>query len=170
MKVFDVKKDSLDYEYSYHINEKKRIKEKINNQRIITVDDLRRIALWKYDRIIEVDDEFLFYLYSVISPEGVCIDDKKVQEVISRLVECEGVGFPLASTILKFINPDVFPIIDVRAYRAIYGRKIYYSQYNLERYIEYTKIIYRIKEELGLPLSEVDERLYVFDKEHNGKI
>ena len=58
----------------------------------------------------------------------------------------------------------------MRAYRALYGKKIYYGQYSLEIYINYAKRIYAIRDKFNLPLSEVDERLYEFDKKYNGKI
>lgn len=75
---------------------------------------------------------------------------------------------PLASTILKFLRPDVFPIIDVRAYRALFDKKIY--TYTYDKYIEYCKEIYKIRDIKGIKLSEVDEQLYMFDKDKNGKI
>ena len=76
----------------------------------------------------------------------------------------------MASSILKFLRPDIFPIIDVRAYRAIYGKKIYSSQNTIEKYIDYVKKINVISKSLDIDLNEVDEQLYCFDKEHNGKI
>jgi hypothetical protein len=66
-----------------------------------------------------------------------------VKEVIEKLVDSNGVGFPMASTILKFINPSVFPVIDVRAYRALTGRKLYYASYSYEIYVAYAKSLVR---------------------------
>ncbi len=170
MRIFDIEKDVFEDAFSYHLQEKNAIRENLKNKSDIQMDDIRRIALWKYDRIIEIDDMFCTQLYHVASKEKISIEHKEAQEIIAKLVSSEGVGFPLASTILKFINPDVFPIIDVRAYRAIYGKKINYSQYNLKIYVEYAKRIYAIRDRLQISLSEVDERLYEFDKKYNGKI
>lgn len=170
MRVFSMESDLLEGDFSYHLEEKKAIQEKLKNKSDIQIDDIRRIALWKYDRVIDMDDSFCTQLYHTVSKENISIEDSEVQAVIERLISFEGVGFPLASTILKFINPDVFPIIDVRAYRALYGKKIYYGQYSLEIYINYAKRIYAIRDKFNLPLSEVDERLYEFDKKYNGKI
>jgi len=170
MRVFNMEKDILEDAFSYNLGEKDKICEHLKNKSNIQMDDIRRIALWKYNRIIEMDDMFCTQLYSTVSKNKVSIEDKEVHEMIERLVSFEGVGFPLASTILKFINPDVFPIIDVRAYRAIYGKKIYYNQYNFKIYIDYTKRIYDMRDKFNISLSEVDERLYEFDKKYNGKI
>ena len=170
VRVFKVEEDHFDYDFQYNLDEKKIIKDNIGQQTSINIDDLRRIALWKYDRIIDVDDEFLIQLYSVVSGEKVSIDDLDVQKIINDLVACTGIGYPLASTILKFINPQVFPIIDVRAYRAVFGKRIYSSQHSLMRYVEYTRKLYEISSSLGIPLEEVDEKLYVYDKIFNGKL
>ena len=170
MRVFNMEDDLLDDDFSYHLEEKYAIRESLINKSDIQMDDIRRIALWKYDRIIDIDDLFCKQLYNTVSRENVSIEDKEVQEMIERLISFEGVGFPLASTILKFINPDVFPIIDVRAYRALYGKKINYGQYSLKTYIDYTKRIYAIRDKFQISLSEVDEKLYEFDKKYNGKI
>lgn len=170
MKVFNIEKDRLEDGFSYHLDEKKKINETLLRKSRVEIDDIRRIALWKYDRIIEIDDIFLSQLYLNVSKADISIDDRDVHQIIEKLVSYEGVGFPLASSILKFINSEVFPIIDVRAYRALYGKKLYYNQYSIKKYINYTKRLYFIRDKLNIPLSEVDERLYVFDKIYNGKI
>jgi hypothetical protein len=76
----------------------------------------------------------------------------------------------MASAFLKFIRPDIFPIIDVRAYRALRGIKIYYSMYKYEIYIKYTKDLMKIAKKFNRPLNEVDEQLYCYDKEYNKNI
>jgi len=170
MRIFSVEEDHLNYNFTYHLEEKKNIQKSLTDNKKIELNDLRRIALWKYDRIIDVEDCVLENLFDVATSVNVTIDDIKVHDAIKQLTSCEGVGFPLASSILKFINPDVFPIIDIRAYRAIYGKKIYSSQYNIKKYVDYTKQIYQIRDKFDIPLEEVDERLYMFDKQHNGKL
>lgn len=139
-------------------------------KKILMIDQIRRIALWKYDRIIEMDDDLLELLAQIKNKKELHIEDIIVKYTLERLGNSIGVGYPLASTILKFIRPDVFPIIDVRAYRALFGKKITYSQYSYDVYIKYCKRIYVIREELALPLDTVDEQLYMFDKEFNGTI
>ncbi len=59
----------------------------------------------------------------------------------------------MASTILKFIRPDIFPIIDIRAYRAIFGVKLYSSQYSIEKYINYVEEVYKIRDLLNIDLQ-----------------
>lgn len=76
----------------------------------------------------------------------------------------------MASATLKFLRPGVFPIIDVRAYRALTGTKPYYGTYTYEKYRDYTIELQKIAKEVSRPLREIDEQLYCFDEEQNGAI
>ena len=137
-------------------------------RKALSLDDVRRVALWKYNRVIEIPDKVLSDVSSVKNRDDVQIDSPEVRVAFESLTSCAGVGVPLASAILKFLRPDVFPIIDVRAYRAIYGRKIY--KYTFEVYVDYSRVLYSIALKKGVALEVVDEQLYLFDKLHNGKI
>jgi thermostable 8-oxoguanine DNA glycosylase len=167
---FDLKCDRLDYTFTYNDKETKALHERLNGALTITIDDLRRVSLWKLDRVMSVSEDTLQKLVELSKNKNVRIDDDLVKDVLEHLVLSQGIGFPMASAILKFINPDVFPIIDVRAYRALTGKKPYYGTYSYEKYIEYAKDLGKIARETKRPLREIDEQLYCFDDKHNGKI
>ena len=166
--IYNEDTHKLDYKFDYHIQEKQDIRNLMKEKEEIDIDDIRRIALWKYNRIINIDEKLLMDMSKLMNKKELVIDSKEVQEIIERLIECTGVGMPLASAVLKFIRPDVFPIIDVRAYRALFGKKIYKYTYTV--YLQYCKRVYEIQNNLGIPLDEIDEQLYEFDKYHNGTI
>ncbi len=170
MKTFDIHSDSLNYDFSYNPDETKFLQKNIKNKKNITVDDIRRIALWKLDRVLDVSEETISNLQKIAVQKDIILKSDLVLSTLNMLTSSNGIGFPMASAILKFIRPDIFPIIDVRAYRTIYGKKIYSSQYTIEKYIAYVEKIYEISKSLNIELSQVDEQLYCFDKEHNGKI
>ncbi len=168
---FDEKTDSLNYKFSYNTDETAELHQRVNNNPEINIDDLRRISLWKINRVLSVSDDTIKKLRVLAEKEDASIDDVLAKEIIDELVNSQGIGFPMASAILKFIKPDVFPIIDVRAYRALTGEKPYYSTYNYEKYIKYTKELMRLaKLDNDRPLREMDEQLYCFDESFNGKI
>ncbi|MCW8331883.1 hypothetical protein MD588_24080 [Photobacterium sp. SDRW27] len=170
MKIFDIERDKLAFNFEYNTEETDTLHRMLNGASNIGVDDLRRVSLWKSNRILSVDDKTLTALNNLGAQENVELESPFVKEVIERLVLSQGIGFPLASTILKFINPDVFPIIDVRAYRALTGKKPYYSTYSYDSYIKYAQDLTEIAKTLHLPLRDIDEQLYCFDKANNGKI
>ena len=163
-RVFNLDCDPLNGVFSYNPEETERLKEK--NYAEVSIDDLRQIALWKIDRVINVEDDVLDLLRKLSKQESLTAG----RQCIDALIQCEGVGYPMASTILKFIRPDVFPIIDVRAYRALTGQKMQSSQYTTDIYLDYVARLNKIAAVRKIPLSEVDEQLYCFDKTHNGKI
>jgi thermostable 8-oxoguanine DNA glycosylase len=167
---FDLKNDQLNYTFTYNDEETKALHERLNGASTITIDDLRRVSLWKSGRVMSVSEETLKKLVELSKNKNVKIDDALVKDVLERLVLSQGIGFPMASAILKFINPDVFPIIDVRAYRALTGKKPYYGTYSYNKYIEYVNDLAKIARETKRPLREIDEQLYCFDDKHNGKI
>lgn len=109
-------------------------------------------------------------LNELSAKSDVKLKDELVKEVIENLVISQGIGFPMASAILKFIKPTVFPIIDVRAYRALTGKKPYYATYSYEKYIDYAEKVSEISKKLNRPLKEIDEQLYCYDQKHNGEI
>jgi len=156
--------------FKYDHKETKALRKLFEGGRNISEDNLRRVVLWKLNRSIHIPNDLLQKLVNLAKKDKVDPHGREVNQLIRALISCKGIGLPMASTILKFLRPDIFPIIDVRAYRAIFGKKPYFSQYSVELYLKYLTEIYKIRDELDLPLHAVDEQLYEFDKEHNGKI
>jgi hypothetical protein len=156
--------------FEYNPDETAALHKKLNGATAITADDLRQVSLWKSDRTLNVSDETLAKLAKLSAKTHVTIDDPIVKEVLEMLVDSQGIGLPMASSILKFINPKVFPIIDVRAYRARTGTKARQSTYTIDNYMAYTKRLTAIAAEWNRPLREIDEQLYCFDKKYNKTI
>jgi thermostable 8-oxoguanine DNA glycosylase len=167
---FDVDRDKLDYVFSYNNKETEELHKKLNGATSITESDLRRISLWKSDRVLSVSNEAISKLEELSRKKYLTLKDPVVKETIDLLVLSQGIGFPIASAILKFINPKVFPIIDIRAYRALTGIKPHYSTYTYEKYIKYAEDLHKLSKKLNRPLREIDEQLYCYDDDVNGKI
>lgn len=168
MRIFSPGLDALDYTFNYKRDETLALQAK--DHQTVTIDDLRRIALWKINRVLEIPDDTLSELHVVALTNPLTVDSPIALKALRALTACSGVGFPMASAFLKFIRPDVFPIIDVRAYRALMGRKIRPEQYSVDIYLEYARSLAEIAALHGIALRDVDEQLYCFDKEHNGAI
>lgn len=169
-KKYQLEQDVLNFTFSYNDKETAELHAKLNGSTSITEDDLRRVSLWKSDRVLSVSKKTLEKLNELSAKSDVKLKDELVKEVIENLVISQGIGFPMASAILKFIKPTLFPIIDVRAYRALTGKKPYYATYSYEKYIDYAEKISEISKELGRPLNEIDEQLYCYDQKYNGEI
>ena len=178
-RIFQIGVDELNFPYDYNLEEAQNLHARFgqiraNNNGALTTDDLRRVALWKINRILDVPDELLEQLQDIARQENLDILTKdgreQIEGLFEQLVLCPGIGFPMASAILKFLRPDIFPIIDVRAYRTLFRQRLRSHQYTFEKYMDYVICVYEIRDTYGIELARVDEQLYEFDREHNGRI
>jgi len=168
IRIFDVDVDALDYVFDYNAVQTDALRARSYDN--VSLEDLRRIALWKLDRVVDVSESLLAQLRALAGAEGLTADSEQSRQVLDALVACDGVGYPMASAFLKFVRPDVYPIIDVRAYRALTGTRLRYNQYSTDLYLKYVARVAEIARRCRMPLAAVDEQLYCYDKAHNGSI
>jgi len=88
------------------------------------IDDLDRqrlfeIALWKVDRYPVLTDELLAQLWALRTTAPGAHRD--AGDTLRAMLACKGVGLPMASTFLRFVNPGAFQVFDERAARALWG-------------------------------------------------
>lgn len=170
-RVFDISEDNFDdLIFDYQLEETSALQHLLNNKTSVSIDDLRRVALWKMNRVLNVPDHLLTKLGALAVKHDLTHRDAFSKTLIEELVKSDGIGYPMASAILKFLRPDIFPIIDVRAYRALNGERIYQAKYSYELYMVYIDKLLEIANKKDLPLNKIDEYLYAFDKKHNVKI
>lgn len=169
-KQFDFKSEELNFNFVYNPQETEDLHLHLNGNSAVNINDLRRVFLWKSNRVLDISVETLDLLNTLAASKDLTLGDDLTKTVLEELVLSQGIGFPMASAILKFIRPDIFPIIDVRAYRALTGKKPYYSTYSYEKYIDYAKQLTAIAAHLNRELRQIDEQLYCYDEKHNGKI
>ena len=135
---------------------------------------INEITLWKVSRYPIIDEALLAEI-NTINKSDTRVDLPKVRDILLRLLECHGVQLPMASTYLRFKNPQLFQIIDQRVYRAIYGKELKlpgsYNRKNrmvlVDIYFEY---LHKLKERckmLSIPFEQADRILYTADKRIN---
>jgi hypothetical protein len=139
---------------------------------------LNEIVLWKVNRYADFDDETLGLINSIDSNQKV-INIEYTKEVLKALLKIRGVQLAMASTILRFKNPNVYQIIDQRVYRIIYedkklNLKTHPSekniQYQIDLYIQYLEDLKNICVKLKIPFIKSDRILYRADKRINKEI
>lgn len=134
---------------------------------------IHKITLWKTNRYYILNSELLAKI-NKLSKLKPC-EHEKSKNVLWQLLEQKGVDLPMASTLLRFRNPDVFQIIDKRAYRALMGVKYpFYTKTKTKRkidgYFSYLDELHKLCKERGQDFKDIDRILYQFDKEKNGKL
>ena len=164
-----------------------KLEDKIKNAKQDQWEDIiNRIVLWKVDRQVEIDDELIDRIvnhtkrYKWTEKENY----DELRKLLFDMLSCRGVRIPMASTILHFLHPNTFCIIDRRAYRVVYeGKEYKESNSNSEKnkykkaddYIEYMKKCkeYYEKNKLadyGIKFKDLDRYTYQLDIEAGNKV
>jgi len=168
----DFKIISDDYEFKYQESLTKKLDSSTEN---FDQDKLNEIVLWKVNRYAEFDESLIELINSIDKNESeINIDKTKV--ILRGLLKTNGVQLAMASTILRYRNPNVYQIIDQRVYRIIYENQIldlntYPSEknlnYQIELYIKYLFDLKKICSDLKIPFDKSDRILFMADKRIN---
>jgi hypothetical protein len=136
------------------------------------------IVLWKLNRFPSIQDELLDEIRSVgtIKPKN----HRDAEPVMHKMLKSQGIALPMASSILRFMNPSAFQIIDDRVYRVINPGKAKYPakpQKVNERYLKTSTDIYfdyldalHCISSAKLPFEMADRILYELDIKLGNKI
>lgn len=74
----------------------------------------------KTNRYPEVDNELISKINRLRKEYSETLAD----DILIKLLGAKGFDLPMASTLLRFINPEYFQIIDQRVYRLLYGENL----------------------------------------------
>jgi hypothetical protein len=164
-----------DFTYQYELTKKL---DGTNSQ--FSQELLNEIVLWKVNRYVLFDQNLIKELNTISSWNE--INESKTREILTSLLKTKGVQLAMASTILRFRNPNIFQIIDQRAYRVINKNETLKlsqikdtskattidKQINLYlRYIEQLRII---SKDHRIPFNVLDRALYNIDKQINKSV
>ena len=127
---------------------------------------INEITLWKVNRYPIIKQALLDELNKMREVNDLNAA-QEYKHVIKALLKCYGVGMPMASTYLRFLKPDVFQIIDVRAYRALTGDVLKLSRDPVEQYFGYLQSLRKKCDELSIDFKNADRIFYRFDIEEN---
>ena len=170
----DFKIISDDYEFKYQESLTKKLDSSTEN---FSQEKLNEIVLWKVNRYAEFD-ESLIELINSIDKDETKIDIDKTKQILKGLLKTNGVQLAMASTILRYRNPNIYQIIDQRVFRVIYKNQTlelntYPSEKNLNFQIElYIKYLYDLSNvciDLKIPFDKSDRILFMADKRINKK-
>lgn len=135
-----------------------------------TQEIINEIVLWKVNRYADFDAETLNLLNKINKNEKI-IDENVTIEILRKLLNKKGIQLAMASTILRFKNPNIYQIIDQRVYRFIYGENLptYFSSVDkqIEIYIEYLRKLKTICVDKNINFQISDRILYEMDKKYN---
>lgn len=181
-------KNALNYQelknlknYSYQKILTKILDEKTKNLHTkVDQNYLNEIVLWKVNRYAAFNDETILLLNRIKEENAEEINTELTKEVLSSLLKTPGVQLPMASTILRFMNPKIYQIYDQRVGRFIKlensnsgiqsaKNEVLISK-TIDFYFTYLKRLREISEEINIEFELLDRVLYIADKEENKDI
>lgn len=132
---------------------------------------LNEVVLWKVNRYAQFDDNTLLEL-NKIKKTDKNLDIDLTKSLLLKLLDTTGVRLAMASTILRFKNPNIYQIIDQRVYRFIYPDKdltklTTNKEIQVEVYLQYLIDLKKICEDYNIPFELSDRILYSLDKDLN---
>lgn len=127
----------------------------------MTPHELRATARWKYpgNRLVSLVDENTSDEVAEITRVSFAAASERLR--ISALLTLHGIGWPMASVILHFGFPGLYPILDVRVMRTIDGPRTY----NFGSWTRTTKFCRNKSVEYGVTMRELDRALWTHDYE-----
>jgi len=171
--IFDLKISeddllNLNYKYQPELTSKLDGLKGNFNQEIIN-----EIVLWKVNRYSFLDDESFLILNQIKNNDEV-LNIELTTNLLTRFLVTKGIQLAMASTILRFKNPNIYQIIDQRVYRFIYGIEMpkYFSsiEKQIDFYINYLQKLREVCSEYSIEFNSSDRIIYELDKVHNKEI
>lgn len=139
-----------------------KVKTEILEKGYLTKPTFIEIINWKSPRVRPIFErgDYRIYKKGIVKCLSLEDDDK-----LPSLMELPGIGAPIGSTILHFIYPDRFPIMDVRTCEALYRLGYIKSKArDAKRYPAFRKTILDIRKRHGGTLRKIDKALFMYDK------
>ena len=141
-------------------------------------DIINESVLWKMNRKPQIAEKLIDAIYSldVVKTPLEAAKSELTTQVLELLLLSKGMQLPMASTVLHFYFPSIYPIIDQRAYRELYGEE--YPKYItkvetlVKMYMKYISDCYQYQQKQcpEIPFAKIDKVLYQMDKEKGFKV
>jgi len=128
--------------------------------------NFRDVCRWKSPRAIkhyEENDES--EIVEVTTRAFDKLDDRLTIHILKVL---KGVNIPVASTLLHFAYPGLYPIFDIRVRTSLkefglWKREV--SDAGIEAWLDYLKIMRPLIKKLAVQMRELEKALWQYDKE-----
>ena len=129
----------------------------------ITKSTFIKILRWKSPRLQGIVPLDRYNEYNDKIKEAIAASDKEKLQILDGLY---GVGVPVASTILHFIYPSRFPIMDVRVTEALVNfGYLDVKARSPKNYFVYQKTLLSIVQNTGCSMREIDKALFAYHKQ-----
>lgn len=157
---------NLDIQYHRILD---NVKKELDNSNTLSVSLIKEILYWKYPGLpSKMNSERYAQYQEAIT--NIRTGELNTKEKITILEKLDGIGLPVASTILHFLEPEKFPIVDERTVKALLFLEVipqdslYHYRETINGFLEYQDAILEIKNRLNISLRNIDNALFSFHK------
>lgn len=157
-KYDEIESDELDYQYLVV-----QVKKELDKNGTLSKEIFTEILNWKSPRVKGIVKLNEFETYeNVIRDVFIAEADNKLT-ILCRLY---GIGAPVGSTILHFMHPSDFPIIDIRTAQSLHHNGYLNSpKTDLSRFAAFRTALLKIANECpSFSLREIDRALFAYHK------
>ena len=145
------------------------VQEELANLETLSISVIKEILYWKYPGLPSKMNSERYNQYQE-AIRDMRIGELNTEEKVKTLKKLDGIGVPVASTILHFIESDNIPIVDMRAVKALLSlgklpkKSLYHYRNTINGFLEYHNTILAIKNKYNLNLRKIDNALFNFHK------
>ena len=161
--------DSRYGRYGKYYPDEQRLKRWLADQsgrKFLDKDHFRDIAMWKTPRGKHHYEANSAPFVRQVTDQAFLASDERLR--LHILMALDGVGAPVASTLLHFAFPDVYPILDVRALTTLGKAGLWHGTdargSTPADWLKYTRLMRRLAKKLQVDLRTLDKALWAFDK------
>lgn len=160
---WEPKYDEIESDQDEYVRLVKRVSDEVNDYQTIKLETFKQIIDWKSSRAkgyVKWDN------YNIYQKTFRQILNQKFPTKMRSLDALPGIGPAVASTILHFIYPDVFPIYDFRTVEVLkYFSYLTSKTVSQAQYPKFQEIILKIRKNLVYyNLRHIDRALFAFHK------
>ncbi len=172
-----IEKWHLKYDCSKVGNDEKEYKDIIENvsgeisqNGTLSKEIFKKIYNWKAARALHYVDLTKFDNYKEVIKQATAHALENPEETLIELDNLNGIGIPVASTILHFIYPKVFPIVDFRTIEVLQNagyldKSISYYRDSSQGYSDFRRVMLEIAQKYSNEdLRKVDKALFAYHK------
>lgn len=163
IKKWAPKYDEIESDQGEYLSLIKCVNEEVSSFQTINVDTFERIIRWKS---LRTKGYIRWNNYEIYQKAFQKIIDPKFTQKMNILVSLPGIGPPIASAILHFIFPEIFPMYDFRTAEVLYNLgHIKTKATDLSLYPDFQDAISNLRISLvHYNLREIDRALFAYHK------
>lgn len=130
----------------------------------------KKIYNWKAARALHYVDLTKFDNYKKVIKQATAHALENPEKTLNELDNLNGIGIPVASTILHFIYPKVFPVVDFRTIEVLQAagyldKSISYYRDSSRGYSDFRRVILDIAQKYSKgDIRKVDKALFAYHK------